>query len=207
MDRLLSGETLDAFAGRLASKDAVPGGGGAAALCGALGAALGAMASRLSAPGREAAFSLLISRADALREKLLRLIDEDAAGFAPLAAAYAIPKDAPGRAQTLCEATLTALAAPTEMLRCAAETVGLLEELLPKCKKLLLSDVGCAAALAEGTLRAAAMNVWVNTRTLPADRRGPIEREAEELLKNGTARAAAVYAAVETRLREEQSQR
>ena len=93
------------------------------------------------------------------------------------------------------------------MLRCAAETVGLLEELLPKCKKLLLSDVGCAAALAEGTLRAAAMNVWVNTRTLPADRRGPIEREAEELLKNGTARAAAVYAAVETRLREEQSQR
>ena len=203
MDRRLSGESLESFAARLASKDAVPGGGGAAALCGALGAALGAMAARLSLSGREVAIEPLIARADALRERLLALIDEDAAGFAPLAAAYAIPRDAPGRAETLCAATLTALSAPMEMLRQTAAAVSMLEELLPNCKKLLLSDVGCAAALAEGALRAAAMNVWVNTRTLPKDRREPIEREADGLVKKYTARAAAVYAAVEARLREE----
>ena len=202
MDEKLSSLNALVFAARLASKDAVPGGGGAAALCGALGAALGAMAARLSAPGREEAVEPLISRADALRTALLALIDEDAAGFAPLAAAYAIPKDAPGRTETLRDATLLALEAPMAMLRRCAVTVALLEELLPNCKKLLLSDGGCGAALARGALRAAAMNVWVNTRTLPAEDRGPVEREAVALLKDYTARADAVYAAVEARLRE-----
>ena len=144
----------------------------------------------------------LIARADALRGALLALIDADAEGFAPLAAAYAVPKDTPGRAETLCAATLTALEAPMAMLRRASETAELLEELLPLCKKLLLSDVGCAAALTAGALRAAAMNVWVNTRTLPAEHRLSLEREAEALLNEYTARADAVCAAVEARLRE-----
>lgn len=201
MEEKLSRLSAAAFAEKLASKEAVPGGGGAAALCGALGAALGAMAARLSAPGREAAMEPLIERADALRDALLALIDDDAEGFRPLAAAYAIPRDAPGRAETLCAATLRALEAPMDMLRRAADTVELLEELLPNCKKLLLSDVGCAAALAAGALRAAAMNVWVNTRTLPQEHRKPLEREAEALLGH-TARADRIYAAVEARLRE-----
>lgn len=205
MDEKLSCLRAPDFAARLASKDAVPGGGGAAALGGALGAALGAMAARLSERGREQELSPLIERADALRERLLSLIDADAEGFAPLAAAYAIPKDAPGRRETLEAATLTALEAPTEMLRRCAETVALLEELLPKCKKLLLSDVGCAAALARGALRAAALNVFVNTRTLSPELRAPRESEAEGILREFENRADAVYAAVEARLREEKT--
>ena len=205
MDRELRALSAVSFADKLASREATPGGGGAAALVGALGAALGAMAARLSAPGRELALEPLIARADALRMRLLLLIDEDAAGFAPLAAAYALPKDAPDRRETLCAATLRALEAPMAMLRCACDAAALLEELLPLCKKLLLSDVGCAAALTQGALRAAAMNVWVNTRTLPAEHREPLERETETLLTEYVGRADAVYAAVEARLREEKT--
>ena len=201
MDGKLSGLGAGEFAERLASREATPGGGGASALCGALGAALGAMAARLSERTPEDGLAPLIDRFDTLRLRLLALIDEDAEGFRPLAAAYAIPKDAPGRAETLRDATLRALEAPMEMLRRCAETVERLEELLPKCKKLLLSDLGCAAALAEGALRSAALNVYVNTRTLPPELRAPLEQEAEGLVREFSPRAAALYAEVERELK------
>lgn len=154
------------FMEALASPAPVPGGGGAAALCGALGASLGAMAARLSRKGQEELCESLAARADALRERLLALIDADAAGFAPLAAAYAIPKDEPGRADRLREATVTACRAPLEMMETVAAAVRLLGELRPVCKRLLLSDLGCAASLCAAALDCASMNVYVNTRTL-----------------------------------------
>lgn len=192
------------FTARLASKAPVPGGGGAAALCGALGAALCAMAARLSA-GRDARLEELAGRADALRAALLALVDADAEGFAPLSAAYAIPREAPGRTEALREATLTACRAPMEMLRRGAETVELLEELHTLCKSLLLSDVGCAASLARAAMESAALNVFVNTRALPEADALPLEAEADALLADCLPRAEAVAAAVAAALRKERS--
>ena len=171
----MSEKSCAAFMEELASSAPVPGGGGAAALCGALGASLGAMAARLSRKGQEELCESLALRADALRQKQLALIDADAAGFAPLAAAYAIPKDEPDRAVRLREATIMACRAPLDMMETVAETVRLLTELRPACKKLLLSDLGCAASLCAAALDCASMNVYVNTRTL---RGGP---EGEEM--------------------------
>lgn len=163
------------FAYALASSEPVPGGGGAAALTGVLAASLGAMAARISAPRKEKAdareaLEERLQLADALRQRLLSLIDWDAAGFAPLAAAYAIPKEDPQRQQKLRDASLSACMAPVEMLRCCGETAQLLEELSGMVSPLLLSDVGCAAALCQGALQSAAMNVWVNTRGLKGDK-------------------------------------
>ncbi len=162
------------FASALASDAPTPGGGGAAALCSVLAASLGAMAARLSAPRKktEAERESLQERveiADALRQRLLSLIDWDAACFEPLSKAYAIPREDPERKEKLRAASLTACAAPMEMLRCCGETAELLEELSGLVSPLLLSDVGCAAALCHGALEAAAMNVWVNTKGLPGD--------------------------------------
>ena len=168
------------FTDALASSQPVPGGGGAAALTGALAASLGAMAARISVPRKKDAAARMqleqrVLMADILRERLLGLIDGDAAGFAPLAAAYAIPKEDPQRQAKLREASIAACKAPMEMLRCCSETARLLEELSDLVSPLLLSDVGCAAALCGAALESAAMNVWVNTRGLKED------LEAEDL--------------------------
>ena len=203
MKEPLTKQSCSAFAELLSSRAAVPGGGGAAALCGALGAALGAMAGRLSARGQEEALDPLVERADGLRLRLLALVDADAEGFAPLAAAYALPKDAPDRAAALCAATREACQAPLGMMRACLDALLLLEQLRPLCKPLLLSDVGCGAALCGAALEAAAMNVFVNTHSLPAEQRREWEAMADAWLREGKERAAALTADVLAELRKE----
>ena len=190
------------FTAALASSAPTPGGGGAAALCGALSAALCAMASRLTVrkpqyAERAEELNDIVERCDALRESLLTLIDEDAKNFAPLAAAYKLPKDDPQSAETLRLATLGACRAPLCMLRCVGEAVELLERARAICSPLLLSDVGCGAALAKAALRCAAMNVRVNTRSLKGDPEAKLcDDEAKRILAEALPRAEAVCASV-----------
>ena len=173
MDKLAR-DNCTVFTEKLASTAPTPGGGGAAALAGALGVSLCTMAAGLTRgrklyAERVPALDAVITRAEALRQRLLALIDEDAAAFAPLQRAYSLDKTAPDRAAILREASLTACTAPAEMLRCCAEAAGLLEEMLELSSPLLLSDVGCGAALCRGAMEAAALNVFVNTKTLKGD--------------------------------------
>lgn len=194
------------FTEELASSAPVPGGGGTAALLGALSASLCAMAANLSrgkAEGSAAGEALhdAAERAEALRRELLELIDADAAAFLPLAEAYALPKAAPGRAETLRELSVKASAAPLEMLRLCKDVTVLLELLLNGASRLLMSDVGCAAAVCRAAVDCAAMNVWVNTRLYREDPAAQAyEREANELHEDLTRRAEAVAQAVRERL-------
>lgn len=194
------------FASALASDAPIPGGGGAAALCGVLGASLGAMAARLSAPRKKTesereTLQECVEIADALRQRLLSLIDWDAACFEPLSKAYAIPKEDPGRKEKLRAASLTACAAPMEMLRCCGETAELLEKLSALVSPLLVSDVGCAAALCHGALEAAAMNVWVNTKGLPGDREAAdLNAETRRILDKALPLTAEITALVREKL-------
>ena len=197
------------FCAALASEAPVPGGGGAAALSGALAASLCAMAARLtmSKPAfadRAGEINVLVTRADDLRLRLLRLIDGDAEGFLPLSKAYAIPKNEPGRAEALRRATLAACQAPAEMMEALAQCTALLETLLQNCSRLMLSDVGCAAALCTGALEAAAMNVFVNTKSLKGDPEAEaLALRVSRLLDDCLPRARAVSSQVLSLLREE----
>ena len=118
-------ETCLNFTNRLAAREPVPGGGGAAALIGALAAALCSMAGnystdKKSAEGHETELREAIDKAEELRMQLLSLVDADAEAFAPLAAAWRLPKDEVGKA-ALQQATLDACVAPMDMLQsCAA---------------------------------------------------------------------------------------
>ena len=194
------------FAAALASDAPAPGGGGAAALAGALAAALGAMAARLSVRRKKseeerAALEEDIQSADGLRLRLLNLIDRDAAGFEPLSRAYALPKEDPERGEKLRAASLAACEAPMEMLRCCGETAELLAALRERVSPLLLSDVGCAAALCRGALESAAMNVWVNTRSLKEDPQAlALNAETRQILDRALPLAEGVTAAVRERL-------
>ena len=182
MEKLTDKSCRD-FAGALASKTSVPGGGGAAAFAGALGIALCSMVGNFTVGKKKyAAFEedvkKNLARAEELRNRLVGLVDRDAEAFEPLSRAYAIPKDDPERAEVLEKATLEACGAPLEMVRCCAEAVALLEEMREKGSVMLLSDVGCGAVLCRAAMEAAAANVFVNTRTL-RDREKAAETEAE----------------------------
>ena len=84
------------FVDVLASKAPVPGGGGAAALVGAIGMALGSMVCNLTTGKKkyaqyEEAIQEILVKAGKLQEELLSMIDKDAEGFYPLSKAYGLP--------------------------------------------------------------------------------------------------------------------
>ena len=96
-------KTCRAFLNDLSSASPTPGGGGAAALCGAVGAALCGMVAHLTTGKKtyapvENEIRQLLSTADALQTDLLAQVSADAEGFLPLSRAYALPKDNPSRA-------------------------------------------------------------------------------------------------------------
>lgn len=197
------------FAEILASKESVPGGGGAAALTGALGAALCSMVGNFTIGKKKYAaveddVKAILNKAAILREQLLRLVDADAQAFAPLSKAYAISKEDPHRDTVLEEATLNACKAPMEMVRRCCTGVELLEEMLEKGSVMLVSDIGCGALLCKAAMESAAMNVFINTGSLKdRDRARSMEAEIDTLLAQYGPRAAAVAEAVNKRIRKE----
>ena len=177
----MTDRTLSEFTAQLASASPAPGGGGAAALTGALAASLAAMAANVTAANpryaeRTDALATLAAACDAQRTALLTLIDADAAGFLPLQRAYAIPKTDPERAAALADAARTACQAPLDMLAHCEQVALLLAAVLEAAMQdsaMLQSNRAAAEA--------AAMNVFVNTGLLaPADR-AETEARAEHL--------------------------
>ncbi len=176
------------FAAVLASKQPVPGGGGAAALVGALSAALCSMVGNFTTGKKryaevEADIQRMLVDAGELREKLLNLVDDDAIAFEPLSRAYAIPKEDPQRIAILEAATQDACKAPLEMMHVCAQTIDLLDEMGQKGSRMLLSDVACGAYFAVAALQSAALNVFVNTKPFRShDWAIAVENDAKTLL-------------------------
>ena len=195
------------FAELLAAKESVPGGGGAAALVGALGVALCSMVGNFTTGKKTYAaveddIQRMLIEAEAVRLRLLELVEQDAQAFFPLSQAYAIPKEDPTRDEILEAATKEACKAPVEMMKQITCAIELLEEMGEKGSKMLVSDVGCGALLCRAAIEAASLNVFVNTKTL-ADKSYAQELEAEcdELLTEYVPRAEACAASVMARIR------
>jgi len=197
------------FAEALASRVPVPGGGGAAAMTGALSAALCSMVGNFTAGKKKYAayeedIQRILTEAEALRQCLLTLVDADADGFEPLAKAYAIPKDAPGRDAVVEKATLGACHAPMQMLFACTDVLLLLEELLEKGSRLLLADVGCSTYLCRAAMECAAMSVFVNTAALKnRETAAQIEQQVDQILKTCLPRADRIAASVTGYIRKE----
>lgn len=176
------------FAAVLAAKESVPGGGGAAAYVGALAVALCSMVGNFTTGKKKYAeyeedVQRMLADGEAVRARLLELVEEDAAAFYPLSQAYGIPKEDPTRDEVLEKCTKDALAGPLEMMRQIAKAIELLEEMNVKGSRMLISDVGCGAACAAAAMRAASMNVFINTKSLKdRDYAAQVEAEADELL-------------------------
>ena len=180
---------INEFTELLASPSSVPGGGGASALVGAIGIALGDMVGELTVGKKKYAdveedLKALMVKAQDLRERLLECVEKDAVAFEPLSKAYGIPKDEPGRDEILEKCLRDAAAAPLEIFRLSCEAIEIVAEFGKKGSKLMLSDAATGAQMLRGALYGAAVNVRVNTR-LMKDREyaGSIDHEVDEKLR------------------------
>ncbi len=164
-------DNLNEFTLKLASSAPVPGGGGAAALAGAIAASLGSMVSEVTIKGGRSKLppeelSSKSKRAEELRTDFLKLIEKDAEVFKPLSEAYRIPKDNPDREEVLEACLRDAASVPADMFNLCCDTIELLIELKEKCSGLIVSDIATAAAICEGAMKAASCNVRVNTKLM-----------------------------------------
>lgn len=195
------------FMEQLASKAPVPGGGGASALIGAVAAALCSMVANLTTGKKKYAayqedIEHILAEADASRTRLLALIGKDAEVFAPLAEAYGIPKDAPGRDELLEKALLNACSVPLAIVRELSGVVILIEELQQKGSRLAVSDVGVAAASARAAMESAVLNVYINTKLMKdTEAAQKINEEAAALLTQSRERLEKVYHDISNDLR------
>ena len=159
------------FTEALASKAAVPGGGGASALVGAIGIALGDMVGELTVGKKKYAdveedVKALMVRAQELRVKLLSCVNRDAEAFEPLSRAYGIPKDDPTRDEVMEKCLRDAAAAPLEILDLCCEAIELQREFAAKGSVLAISDAATGVVFCWSAMYGAAVNVKVNTKSM-----------------------------------------
>lgn len=195
--------SCEAFLEDLAGSAPAPGGGGAAALVGAVGAALGNMVGSLTVGKKkyaavEADILVLNRRAAALRKQLEGLVQADADAFTPLAAAYKLPKETPEqqahKAAVLEAALEGACAVPLEIMSACCEGIALAAEYAEKGSVMAISDAGCAALFCKAALQAAGLNVSINTR-LMADKAhaAALNAQADAMLAEFVPQADQIY--------------
>ena len=187
----------DEFLERLASKEPVPGGGGAAALGGAIGAALTSMVANLTV-GKEKFLSVegemirLAAASKYLRKELLQLVQEDASVFEAFMKCYKMPKatdlEKELRQVKIQEAAKMAAEIPLKIGE-KALAVLLLAEL---GNPAVITDAAVAALMARAAVRSAVYNVKINLNLISdqdycsvlVERIAALEQEALSAEKN-----------------------
>ena len=164
-------ESCRVFVKVLASDAPAPGGGGAAALVGAVGTALGNMVGSPTVGKKKYAdvqdeIIALKAKCDALQTELLNQVEADEINFLPLAKAYGIPKDDPNRAAVMEEATVIACSTPMKIMELCCEAIEAIDVFAAKGSRLAVSDAGCGAVCCKAALQAASLNVFINTKSL-----------------------------------------
>lgn len=194
------------FLWELSSEAPTPGGGGVAALAGALSAALCSMVANLTTGKKKYAeyqkdIERIIDDSTNAYKKMFSLISKDAQCFEPLSKAYSIPKDDPTRQDVLENALKTAASAPCEILDEALNIIALFEELCIKGSRLALSDVGVAATLCESTIKSSLLNIYINTK-LMSDKAyaQELNKQYSEKAADGIQRCIEIYNKVQEAL-------
>lgn len=201
----------DEFVTVLASKAPVPGGGGASALVGAVGTALGNMVGSLTVGKKKYAaveeeMQELKAKADVLQKELLHLVERDAEVFEPLSKAYGMPKETEEekaeKARVMEAALKEACSVPMEIMEKCCEAIDLLVEFAAKGSVLAISDAGVGAAFCKAALEGASLNVYINTKSM-ADREyaESLKKKCDEMLEKYTKIAEDVFESVLGRLK------
>lgn len=207
---MLTDNTVKEFLTALSSSSPVPGGGSASALSGALSASLLAMVCNLTT-GKEKFIAVegkvkaVRLEAEELRERFSGLIEEDAAAFNAVIAAYKLPKETEAEKQARTETVQNALThaadVPLETAKLALRLLELSETLVEIGNPLALSDVGVSALLAESAVQGALLNVDINVKLLKDEQHsGELISEANTLRERSSAIRELVLAELRERM-------
>lgn len=200
-------DTIDSFLGKLAERTAVPAGGATAALNAALAAALLAMSARFcdgpAHAGQADMIGEIVAEADKLRVECVTLITADGASYAPVLAAYQLPKDTVEQRAARSAAIAAALAAaadpPTEVIAAAARLLDLARTLEPMVNRSIAPDVAAAVEATKAAIATSRTNIEANLSGIT----NPTARDRLRTVIAGTsrleARAAQVITAVRAR--------
>ena len=199
------------FLEELSSSAPVPGGGGASAAAGAYAAALGLMVGNLTTGKKKYAdveeeICESMKKLEQLRDKLTRLVDEDAKAFEPLSKAYGMPKETEEqkklKEQVMETALREACRVPLEIMEVSIEVMELLQVLEEKGSRLAVSDAGVGILFAKTSLEGASLNVFINTR-LMKDRQyaEELKQRADAWIARGRTLEQQVYHGVLEKIR------
>ncbi|MBR4166137.1 MAG: cyclodeaminase/cyclohydrolase family protein [Lachnospiraceae bacterium] len=206
----LSDMNVNEFTALLGSDAPAPGGGSAAALSGALGAALSAMVAALTV-GRprytewESSAAKAFGKADMLRREMLLAMEEDTAAYRQVGAAMALPRGTEEEKTARSEALQAALAVSTEsplkIMELSLEALELTMLLIGRSNPNALSDLGVAALCLKAALKGAWLNVLINIGSLKDEEMAETYRfRGEALLEQGCTLADEIYESVEEKL-------
>ncbi len=198
------------FTEKLSSKSPTPGGGGAAALAGAIGAALCSMVGNLTIGKKKYAaveeeIKELTDRVNVHRKELLALVAKDAEVFEPLSKAYSLPKET--EEERACKNEIMekclndASGVPVRIMEVCCEVIETLDDFAKKGSVLAVSDAACAAAILSAALKSASLNVYINTKSMN-DRANAqnINSKVHQMLEKYVPMAESVYAGVSAKL-------
>ena len=195
--------TIQEFLETLTPKAPVPGGGGASALAGAIGAALGGMVTNLTIGKKryadvEEEMTDWREQLESLRREFVRLAKADEEVFAPLAACYSLPYGTEEEKKTkdrlMEENLLAASLVPISIMEKSMEALEILEELCEKGSRMAVSDVGVGVQLIRAALLGAVMNVYINTKSMKDRKKADeLNTYADQMVEKGSCLADAIY--------------
>jgi formiminotetrahydrofolate cyclodeaminase len=198
------------FTIELASKASVPGGGGASALCGALGTALGNMVGSLTVGKKKYAdvepeIKATMEKAEKVWRELLDLIQRDADVFEPLSKAYGLPKETEEekahKAEVMEKCLKEACSVPMDIMVKCCEAIELQKVFADKGSTLAISDAGVGVAFCKAALLGASLNVFINTKAM-TDRpyAESLNAKANDMIAKYTVMADEIFNGVFSRL-------
>ena len=191
------------FLNVLASKEPVPGGGGACGYVAAVGMALGNMVLSLTTGKKKYAeyqeeIEELIVKAGDITNRLYECMDKDAKAFKPLSEAYGLPKDTEEqlehRNKVMENALLIASEAPLSMMELIVEAIKLIDRISVIGSRLAISDAGVGITMCEAAMKGASLNVFINTKLMKdTETAEELNTRTDALLIEGNELADRIY--------------
>lgn len=210
MTAAIKDNKIEEFLDALASQAATPGGGGAAAIIGAMGAALVSMVCNLTIGKKkyaevEAEMKDVLAKTEALRLRLTDMIEDDAKAFDAVMGAYGMAKETDADKAARDKAIQAALKQATDVpMRCchaAREVIDLAGTAADKGNLNVISDAGVGVLAAYAALRSAALNVFTNARMINDKTFAEAKlKELNQLLAGAEAATEKAYGTVKGKL-------
>ncbi len=207
---MIKDKPVQTFLDDLASKASTPGGGSAAAIMGAMGAALVSMVANLTVGKKnyeavDDEMQEMLARSEQVRQKLSNMIKADIDVFDQVMAAYGLPKDTDedkaARSKSIQSALKEATDVPLACVGLCAEVIQLCKPMAEKGNTNVISDAGVAVLAANAALRSAALNVYINIGGIKDEEFANDRRQQlESLLAGNSELTEEVYELVKSKL-------